>query len=73
LNATLPLQKLIDPPRPTVPAAVALCQSAGISVIMVTGDHPDTAEAIARQVWLRLLFAFETECNNVVRKTNYKT
>ncbi len=41
---------LIDPPRPTVPAAVTLCQSAGISVIMITGDHPDTAEAIARHV-----------------------
>ncbi|EGD76333.1 ATPase [Salpingoeca rosetta] len=44
------LLALIDPPRPTVPAAVAKCRSAGIKVIMVTGDHPITAQAIAKQV-----------------------
>lgn len=36
-----------DPIRPEVPAAVARCHSAGIEVIMITGDHPDTALAIA--------------------------
>eukprot|EP00004_Rigifila_ramosa_P028075 TRINITY_DN940_c0_g1_i4.p1 TRINITY_DN940_c0_g1~~TRINITY_DN940_c0_g1_i4.p1 ORF type:complete len:1037 (+),score=262.23 TRINITY_DN940_c0_g1_i4:38-3112(+) len=41
---------LIDPPRPSVPQAVKDCKVAGIKVIMVTGDHPITAEAIARQV-----------------------
>jgi len=41
---------LIDPPRPTVPGAVQKCQKAGIKVIMVTGDHPETAESIARKV-----------------------
>lgn len=41
---------MIDPPRPGVPQAVQLCQSAGIKVVMVTGDHPITAKAIARQV-----------------------
>eukprot|EP01083_Nonionella_stella_P145999 458616_1 len=34
---------MIDPPRPGVPQAVAKCQTAGIKVIMVTGDHPITA------------------------------
>ncbi|EEZ98712.1 sodium/potassium-transporting ATPase subunit alpha [Tribolium castaneum] len=41
---------LIDPPRPQVPDAVERCKTAGIKVIMVTGDHPITAKAIARQV-----------------------
>jgi len=41
---------MIDPPRPSVPDAVIKCQAAGIKVIMVTGDHPNTAEAIAKQV-----------------------
>jgi sodium/potassium-transporting ATPase subunit alpha len=46
----LGLTALIDPPRPAVPGAVKLCQTAGIKVVMVTGDHPITAAAIARQV-----------------------
>jgi sodium/potassium-transporting ATPase subunit alpha len=44
------LSSLIDPPREAVPPAVAKCRSAGIKVIMVTGDHPITAKAIAKQV-----------------------
>ncbi|ETO21357.1 sodium/potassium-transporting ATPase subunit alpha-2, partial [Reticulomyxa filosa] len=44
------LMAMIDPPRPGVPEAVAKCQSAGIKVIMVTGDHPVTAKAIAEKV-----------------------
>ena len=41
---------LIDPPRPSVPDAVKSCLEAGIRVVMVTGDHPETAAAIARMV-----------------------
>lgn len=41
-----------DPPRPEVPAAIASCRSAGIKVIMVTGDHPHTARAIAKEIGL---------------------
>jgi|SRR6218665_330801 len=44
------LFSLIDPPRPAVPGAVAKCRGAGIKVIMVTGDHPVTAKAIAKAV-----------------------
>jgi len=44
------MMSMIDPPRPGVPEAVASCQSAGIRVIMVTGDHPLTAQAIAKKV-----------------------
>ncbi|TMW57598.1 hypothetical protein Poli38472_003523 [Pythium oligandrum] len=44
------LMALIDPPRPEVPSAVAKCKTAGIRVIMVTGDHPITAKAIAHKV-----------------------
>ena len=41
---------MIDPIRPEVNAAVNLCHDAGIRVIMITGDHIDTAIAIAREL-----------------------
>ncbi len=39
-----------DPPRPEVANAVRQCRRAGIRIVMVTGDHPLTAEAVARRV-----------------------
>lgn len=43
---------LADPVRPEVPAAVAECRAAGIRVLMITGDYPATARAIAHQAGL---------------------
>ena len=45
----LGLLGLMDPLRAEVPATIAECQRAGIRVVMITGDHPVTAKAIARQ------------------------
>lgn len=48
----LGLVGLADPLRPEVPAAVNECHQAGIRVIMITGDYPATAQAIAREAGL---------------------
>ncbi len=45
-----------DPPRPGVKESVEICKKAGIIVHMLTGDHPATAVAIAKQVNIYYLF-----------------
>ena len=49
----LGLAGLADPLRASVPTAIRECQAAGIRVVMITGDYPVTARAIARQAGLR--------------------
>ncbi len=48
----LGLVGLTDPIRPTVPGALAACYTAGIRVVMITGDYPGTAQHIAGQIGL---------------------
>lgn len=48
----LGLVGFVDPARPEVPHAVAECRRAGIRLLMLTGDHPATAQAIAQEVGL---------------------
>ena len=48
----LGLVGMIDPPRPEAKSAVERCEQAGIRVVMITGDHPLTAQAVARELGL---------------------
>ena len=48
----LGLVGMIDPPRPEAKAAIAVCADAGIRPVMITGDHPVTAQAVARELGL---------------------
>ena len=64
------LISMVDPPRGTVPDAVVRCRSAGIKVIMVTGDYPITAKAIAKRVGI-ISDGMETVADIVERKNVY--
>jgi len=44
------LVAMIDPPRPEVKEAIRICKEAGVRTVMVTGDHKETAQAIAREL-----------------------
>ena len=51
---------LSDPVRPTVAAAIQECYAAGVRVVMITGDYPETAQTIARQIGLLQMGAILT-------------
>jgi Ca2+-transporting ATPase len=71
---------LADPVRPTVPAALEECDHAGVRVVMITGDYPETARSIARQIGLKgaeevvsgpeLDKISETDLQQLVKKVN---
>jgi Ca2+-transporting ATPase len=48
----LGLVGMIDPPRPEAKNAIAICEQAGIRPVMITGDHPVTAQAVASELGL---------------------
>ena len=52
IRDSLGLAGLQDPVRPGVAEAVAVCVGAGVRIVMITGDYPGTAMAIAREVGL---------------------
>ncbi len=57
----------IDPPSPDVENAIQTCKEAGIKVVMVTGDHPGTAENIAEQIHMK-----QDEKSGVIAGTDLK-
>ncbi|TMW69112.1 hypothetical protein Poli38472_001268 [Pythium oligandrum] len=69
---------IMDPPRDDVPEAIVKCKEAGIKVFMVTGDHPLTAQAIAREIGLldesaRVLELLAAPKNNEFNSSKWET
>ncbi len=62
----LGLLGLADPPRPEVPRAIARAARAGVRTVMITGDHPRTAEAIAREIGMLSGLSDEERAHSVM-------
>jgi len=65
------LVSLNDPPRPSVDISVLKCRNAGIKVIMVTGDQPPTAAAIAAKV--NIISDPDLEYNTILKNNPHLT
>ncbi|MCY0949929.1 cation-translocating P-type ATPase [Streptomyces sp. H27-S2] len=66
----LGLVAISDPPKPEAAATIAACRAAGITPILITGDHPATARAVAAQVGL---LAADTSSKDVVTGADIAT
>ncbi|MEM7066646.1 MAG: cation-translocating P-type ATPase [Cyanobacteria bacterium P01_B01_bin.77] len=68
----LGMMGLMDPARPEVKPAIGLCQTAGIQVVMITGDHPLTAQHIAQDLGIasEVLLTGQTLSNMPVEELN---
>ncbi|MBO0815631.1 MAG: cation-transporting P-type ATPase [Actinobacteria bacterium] len=63
----LGLTAIFDPPRPAAAATIASCQAAGITPVLITGDHPATAGAIARDLGIIGVDAEVVDCGVIDR------
>jgi Ca2+-transporting ATPase len=59
------MQAMMDPPREEVRNAIAQCKDAGIKIVMITGDHPDTASAVAQKLGLGTKILSGNDIDNV--------
>ena len=69
----LGLTAILDPPRPTAAATIASCQAAGITPVLITGDHPATARAIARDLGIIGDGAEVVDCGEVGHAAGFGT
>src|SRR6516162_321601 len=69
----LGLTAILDPPRPAAAATIASCQAAGITPVLITGDHPATARAIARDLGIIGDGAEVVDCGEEGQDASYGT
>ena len=69
----LGLTAIVDPPRPAAAATIMSCQAAGITPVLITGDHPATAGAIARDLGIIGPLEQVTDCRADGHEATYTT